>query len=366
MATGMTVYGSVPNAIELIDSMGLAIAKSKLLGCENPDQGRVLAMACIAKGLDPLSIAQRYDIICGKLAMKSDAMLAEFRARGGRHKIVHRKPDMAAIKLSIDGETETFQLSWEEAQHEDFAKGKDGKVKANYATPRKRMQMLWARVVSDAVRAMCPEVNTGIYTPEENDDLQDEPSGVVSPMDEAVPVASLSANAPQDEVEDAEFTVNEDKATGQQIARLSELFTALDVNPAQQLGAIKKRGASDMGNLSAEGASDLISALEAKQSAQVESVVGRSQVDPVAMLVPSNGPCAEAQIAKIKSLIKQIAQSDGGADIAAKVKTKLEKHGLAKIADLSRPEADSFISALSHKNLDLFFNASLRGAAKNE
>jgi hypothetical protein len=66
MSHGMTVYGAVPNAMEMINSMGVAIAKSRLLGCENEDQGRVMAMACLAKGTDPMSLAQRYDIIPGQ------------------------------------------------------------------------------------------------------------------------------------------------------------------------------------------------------------------------------------------------------------------------------------------------------------
>ena len=49
---------------------------------------------------------------------------------------------------------------------------KDGKTyKDNWATPRSRMQMLWARVVSDGVRTMAPEICSGIYTPEETADI---------------------------------------------------------------------------------------------------------------------------------------------------------------------------------------------------
>ena len=39
-----------------------------------------------------------------------------------------------------------------------------------YPTPWQRKKMLWARVISDGVHTMAPEVATGIYTPEELDD----------------------------------------------------------------------------------------------------------------------------------------------------------------------------------------------------
>jgi hypothetical protein len=162
----LTPY-SEPNAGQLIDAMGTWIAKSGLLGCQNVDQGKVIAMTCICKGVDPLTLAQTYHIVQGQLTMRTDAMLAEFHRLGGRHKILERTSDCASVQLSYQGIENTFSLTWEEAKAEPFTKGKGGAIKTNYATPRIRKQMLWARCVSDAVRAVCPEVCAGVYAPEE-------------------------------------------------------------------------------------------------------------------------------------------------------------------------------------------------------
>lgn len=150
-----------------VEQLGNAIAQSAMFGCSNPSQGKVLAMACLAEKKSPVEIARKYHIIEGNLSKKSDAMLAEFRERGGKHRLVFRTSDHAEIELSIDGETQSFSLNWTEAQQEPFVFTKKRTIKKNWATPRSRMQMLWARVVSDGVRVMCPEVVAGTYTPEE-------------------------------------------------------------------------------------------------------------------------------------------------------------------------------------------------------
>ena len=52
-----------------------------------------------------------------------------------------------------------------------LARGQTPPLKAKYSTPRARMQMLWARCVSDGVRVVAPECVQGIYTPEETADF---------------------------------------------------------------------------------------------------------------------------------------------------------------------------------------------------
>ena len=54
-------------------------------------------------------------------------------------------------------------------------RGQKPPLKAKYSTPRARMQMLWARCVSDGVRVVAPECVQGIYTPEETSDFVEVP-----------------------------------------------------------------------------------------------------------------------------------------------------------------------------------------------
>jgi hypothetical protein len=180
-----------------------------MFGCESPEQGQVFALAILCENMTPIEIAKKYHIIQGRLTKRADAMLAEFREAGGKHRVLERTSDVAEIELLKDGESNRFRFTFAEAQQEKFPFGKDGKtLKDNWATPRGRMQMLWARVVSDGIRCVAPEVVAGTYTPEEMKDVDvDErrslPAGSVTiapmgmPGDAAVPAGG--------EVIDAEF-----------------------------------------------------------------------------------------------------------------------------------------------------------------
>lgn len=107
--------------------------------------------------------------------MKADAMLAQFHKLGGKSIINVRTPEEASVTLKYEGVENGFKFTFEEAKKEKFPYKKDGiTLKDNWSTPRMRMQMLWARVVSDGIRAICPQVNYGRYTPEEIQDIQKE------------------------------------------------------------------------------------------------------------------------------------------------------------------------------------------------
>jgi hypothetical protein len=174
--------------------MGKAFAESGLFGVKTPAQGIVLAMACLAEKQSPIAIINTYHIIANRLSMRADAMLARFRQRGGRHRIVTRTGDVAEVELTLDGEKQSFRFTLDEAKKEPFYWDKAGKTpKDNWATPRGAMQMLWARVVSDGVRAMAPEVVQGSYTPEE---LSDEPVEVTAPVTVSATVVETPATEP--------------------------------------------------------------------------------------------------------------------------------------------------------------------------
>lgn len=249
----LSVYQRIPDTTAAVKQLGQAIAASQLFGCSNTAQGEVLALECLATGEPPLTLAKKNHIIDGKLSMKADAMLAEFNARGGKHTIIERSPARAAVKFEIDKHVYDWCLTWEEAQAEPFVyKGKEGDtiallaankkpvLKTKYSTPRSRMQMLWARLISDSVRAIMPGVNFGQYTPEEIDDVDEDEgprangNGAVKPapvdVDQVMRDAAARVNhatdptqdrpavvaiidQPLGEVVDAEFEVKQDGAT---------------------------------------------------------------------------------------------------------------------------------------------------------
>jgi hypothetical protein len=175
------LYSKMNDPMDAIERVGQFFAASGMFGCEKREQGMVLAMACIAEKKSPIEIKRCYHLQQGELSMRADAMLAEFRNRGGKHKVISRTAELASVELTgTDGDKQTFSFSWEDAKKEPFVwtwkdpvtkqQLKEPIPKKNYATPRTRMQMLWARVISDAVRTMAPEIVSGTYTPEEIDD----------------------------------------------------------------------------------------------------------------------------------------------------------------------------------------------------
>lgn len=172
MTNEIELYSKIQDPIQAALQMGQVFAKSGMFGCQKTEEGTVIALACLAERKSPFEIKRTYHLIEGNLSMRADAMLAHFRGRGGRHKVVEQSPDKAAIELSTGDDKQVFQLTWKEVQQEPFVYKGDGKSpKKNWATPRARMQTLWARVVSHGVRTMMPEVVTGIYTPEEIEDF---------------------------------------------------------------------------------------------------------------------------------------------------------------------------------------------------
>lgn len=188
----LSVYDKITDLADFVEGLGKYIFESQIFKC-TPAAGRVLALECVVRKQPPLLLAQTYHFISGTLSMRADAMLAGFRRLDGDHKIISRTPDKAAIELSAGRKKMIFELAWSDIWDEEYVYSNaandkppriakrlpDGTInpaalKDNWSTPRRRMQMLWARCVSDAVRAFAPEVNAGSYTPEESGEIADD------------------------------------------------------------------------------------------------------------------------------------------------------------------------------------------------
>lgn len=148
---------SIPvNNYSDLEKMAFRIEKSKIMGCKQAGDGMVILSSCLQTGMSLLEFTSKYAIVDGKPAMWSDNMLTNFRDRGGKHKVLKRDSEEAKVELEKDGVTTTFAFTWQEAKKEKFPYAHNGKYKDNWSTPRGRMQMLWHRVVSDAVKTIDP------------------------------------------------------------------------------------------------------------------------------------------------------------------------------------------------------------------
>ena len=167
-----------------------AFALSNLFGFKNETEAFALMCIAQANGLHPAKAAERYHIIQGRPAMKSDAMLAAFQESGGKVKWVKRTDTECILHLEHEKGGE-LDVKWDKARA--TASGLWGK--SNWKTYP--TQMLAARCVSEGVRALYPACLCGMYTPEEVSDLApQEPAQEPTQQVEAV-VVEEPAQEPQ-------------------------------------------------------------------------------------------------------------------------------------------------------------------------
>jgi len=202
-------------SISEVSTAGDLLAKSGMFGARNPAEGFVIAAMCQQAGLSYIEFMEKYHFFHGRISMRADAMLANLLEHGGSYKIIKRTPDAASVQMKYGAAEGTFSFTWEEALAEPFIyRGgpseqekqlerpvEERNIKSKYATPRSRMQMLWARVVSDGVRTVCPIAVSGHYTPEEVSDFGDEQPKptAAEPEPEPIDVSSRQAELVEDD-----------------------------------------------------------------------------------------------------------------------------------------------------------------------
>jgi hypothetical protein len=283
MENALAIYQKVDDPLAFCERLAKPFAA--LVGC-SLDQGPAIALTCLCEGITPLEFQRRYHVIQGKPAMRADAMLAEFRSRGGRHVVVERSPERAAIEL-IDkhGQKIAAEYTWTEAEQSrwpwrDASDHKKG-LKDNWSTPTDRRNMLWARLVSDSIRAIAPEIVAGIYTPEEVIDAavvesngqaaQQHPqqsgrSGMDVICEAAAAAAETTTEQPTETVIDVQPEPARESttllATTSQVAKILELYGTLGISKEIQEATLAKRKAGSLRSLERSDAQQIIDKLE--------------------------------------------------------------------------------------------------------
>lgn len=290
MATELSIYDKVDDPLTFSEKAGALMAKSGMLGLPNVEAGFVVAFTCACERITPIQFSRRYHIINGKPTMRADAMLAEaVMNHGAKFRVVEKSPDRAAIELTRDGNATLFELTWDQARDEKWPytrdKGGNPILKDNWATARGRQSMLWARVISDAVRTTFPEVNAGVYSPEEMSDaggvLIQDPTTVPEPaVDADVPsLAVPAAQPPAAEVTTSvmvapdqpmvrtpvpEPVVTEELASDQQRMQIELMFAEGKVALNDRRKVLAKRGCESIDQLTRSQADELIGKMQAR------------------------------------------------------------------------------------------------------
>lgn len=150
------LYSQIVNPLEAMDKFGVALAKSGMFGCDNENAGKVLAMICMTERKSPTELLRTYDIIGGKLRKKAMAAFAEFRGKGGKVKWLATGEDgkEARAEFTFEGQSITLAFTMEQAK-------KAGLVKACGGWEKSPANMLRARVISNALGMLCPEIFAG-------------------------------------------------------------------------------------------------------------------------------------------------------------------------------------------------------------
>lgn len=291
-SSGLTIRDGV-DPIEFCSKF--AAAAARMCGAKTEIDGQGINLVCLMEGINYIEFGRRYHMIQGRPSMRSDAMLAEFRTNhGGDFEIVERSAERAAIKfIDKKGRAYPMEFTWAEAQAsrwpwndwQDHDKG----LKDSWATPTDRKSMLFARLVSDSLRSICPELVAGIYTPEEMQDaltIEQPARPAVTyqvthtiekfPSPEATGIADVMRRAESGTPSTAEGeTVSEDGEiiepvptvesaliTNRQAERIATLVAKVAMPQDKYAGMLAKRGVDSLEKLTKEQADEIIERLE--------------------------------------------------------------------------------------------------------
>jgi len=173
--------------------MAVAIAKSGLFGVKEADQALSLMMIAQAEGKHPALIARDYDIIQGRPAKKSEAILRDFQASGGKVEWHTLDDKLASATFHHPLALKPIKIDWDIPRAKQAGLLKPGGMYEKY--PR---QMLRSRCISEGCRTQAPSATSGFYTPEEVQQMDGE---VPEPIPENAAITQAAALPSTEEIE---------------------------------------------------------------------------------------------------------------------------------------------------------------------
>lgn len=149
-------------SFEQVEKLAKAMSASRLFpSAQTPENALALMLLCQSEGIHPAQAVRRFHVIKGTVAMRADAMLAEFQARGGKVQwLKSDKNEARAVFEHASGGKFEYAYTIEDAKQAGLVRPDSGWSKFPAA-------MLRARCISGAIRMVLPGVVCGVYTPEE-------------------------------------------------------------------------------------------------------------------------------------------------------------------------------------------------------
>lgn len=321
----LAVYQKIADPVAAVKLMAKSVAS--MIPGTSIDQGEGIAWVCLIEGIHPLDFNRRYHWMPGKGAtMRADAMQGEFEMNfGGRFEVIESTHEVASANVTPkDGKLQQLTLSrrncflsrwpwakaekngamgWQKANQEVYRMIADGKsddeifiamqphFKDNWGTEFDWKNMLWARLVSSAIRIVCSQVNAGIYTPEEMEDVDENiidavsftatkarataaevMESVANPIPTGQP-AEVVVDVTPSSVKVADVAPFEDlpqdvgvdgSATRAQLERLLQLRSQMNLSDIDWNAALANRNVKAAHSLTKEQAAELIDKMEAR------------------------------------------------------------------------------------------------------
>jgi len=157
------------NNLVTVQDMGVmadAIVRSKFYGFTTKDQVIAVMLVAQAENKHVATVLQEYDVIQGRPALKSQAILARFQQAGGKVQWQEMGPKRCIGTFTHEsGGSITVEWTIEMAKEA-------GIYKMNSAWTKYPEDMLRARVISRAVRSIYPACILGQYSSEEVQDFE--------------------------------------------------------------------------------------------------------------------------------------------------------------------------------------------------
>jgi len=342
---GKTYTDIAARLADFRDMAKLIHMSQMVAGIKDADMAFMVLMECEVTGQTLFQWAEENHIVGSRPTMKYDAMVAAFNSLPGcRLKLIEKTPERVAIALIDAEDIQEFSLTWDELKKEAvpyngkesevvaaLAAGQTPKLKDKYATPRSRAVMMYARLVSDAIRSTRPEVTKGKYTPEEVEDFDDTIDAV-----SVAPVPALRVEA-------------KPTARVETVAKPEPVAKPKPEEKPESNGAVKTV---------AESKPDINTGDDAVSEAAKNSTVGKTEIE-------LTEPCTAEQVARIKDLLGSLKK--GGVDLFSNVKAKLAASGVTGgLSGMTIAEADSLRRSLENREITEWANSTVKGHTAND
>jgi hypothetical protein len=155
----------IVHRVDELQIMAQAMAETKMFGFKTKQEAFALMLIAQAEGRHPATIAQDYDVIQGRPALKSLAAQARFQLAGGVVNWIQSNATCAEAEFSHPrgGKLVIF---W------DMKRASDAGLSGKDNWKKYPDQMLRARCAAEGARAVFPACLNGMYVSEEVQDFE--------------------------------------------------------------------------------------------------------------------------------------------------------------------------------------------------